>query len=69
MIWLKKMKPSEIILAVPVIPQNTFEVLQNYTQKIIFLEKPSDFSAVGQFFNDFEQVSDGEVKIILSKYS
>ena len=69
LIWLKKMKPSEIILAVPVIPQNTFEVLQNYTQKIIFLEKPSDFSAVGQFFNDFEQVSDGEVKIILSKYS
>lgn len=66
--WLKKMKPREIILAVPVIPQSTFEVLQNYAQKIIFLEKPADFAAVGQFFNSFEQVSDDQVKIMLSKH-
>ncbi|RDJ31860.1 MAG: phosphoribosyltransferase [Crenarchaeota archaeon] len=66
--WLKKMRPREIILAIPVIPQSTFEVLQNHTQRIIFLEKPVDFVAVGQFFNNFEQVSDNEVKIILSKY-
>ena len=66
--WLKKMNPREIILAIPVIPQNTFELLQNHAQKIIFLEKPVDFAAVGQFFNNFEQVSDDEVVTILSQY-
>lgn len=66
--WLKKTNPREIILAIPVIPQCTFEVLQNNTQKIIFLEKPVNFVSVGQFFNNFEQISDDEVKIILSKY-
>ena len=68
LIWLKKMRPREILLAIPVIPQSTFEVLQNHTQGIIFLEKPVNFAAVGQFFKNFEQVSDDEVKIILSKY-
>ncbi|KAF6243137.1 phosphoribosyltransferase [Nitrosopumilus sp. b1] len=66
--WLKKMRPREIILAIPVLPESTFEILQNHTQRMIFLEKPVDFAAVGQFFNNFEQVSDDEVKVILSKY-
>jgi predicted phosphoribosyltransferase len=29
------------------------------------LETPADFSAVGQFFNDFSQVSDEEVMELL----
>lgn len=66
--WLSKLNLKRIILAVPVMPRNTYAMMKNYVLKIIFLEIPDDFSAVGQFYEEFAQVSDDEVLSILSKY-
>ena len=63
--WLKRQKPRKIILAIPVMPQDTFHKLEKIVSVIEVLRIPSDFSAVGQFYDEFEQVSDEKVISIL----
>lgn len=62
---IKNYEPREIILAVPVATPKVLESLAAEVDKIICLYTPEDFFAVGQFYEDFEQVSDDEVKMIM----
>lgn len=66
--WLKKQKVKKIILAVPVMPSDTFQKMQKFCDEIIVLEIPHDFVAVGQFYHEFLQVSDDQVISILEKF-
>lgn len=66
--WLSEKKVKRIILAVPVIPRNTFEEMKPLVDSIVALEIPVEFYAVGQFYKEFDQVSDKEVMIILNKF-
>ena len=68
LIWLKKQKVKNVVLAVPVIPVDTYKILKNYVPTIIVIETPSNFSAVSQFYEEFEQVSDNEVLAILGRF-
>jgi len=63
---VRRAKPKQVILAVPVAPAETVEALRDDADKIVCLETPENFFAVGQFYRDFHQVSDGEVKRILA---
>ena len=63
---VRRAKPKQIILAVPVAPAETLEALRHDADKIVCLETPEVFFAVGQFYQDFLQVSDDEVKRILA---
>ncbi len=56
-----KSQKYKIILAVPVIAKATYDKLKFEVDKIIALEIPDAFSAVGQFYREFPQVSDEEV--------
>ena len=57
------------ILAVPVIAQDTYNKLKSEVNEIVALEIPDSFSAVGQFYEEFPQVTDEEVlEIITNKY-
>ncbi len=67
--WLTEHKVKRIILAVPVIPANTYEEMKPLVDDIIALEIPSEFYAVGEFYETFDQVSDDKVITILSKFS
>ena len=64
--WLSSLG-NKIILAIPVIPSDTYEKIQPFVSEIIAIEIPCDFSSVGQFYEEFEQVSDEQVKKILKK--
>ncbi len=66
--WLSKLDLKRIILAIPVIPFHTYEKLISHVDKIITLMTPKEFSAVGEFYSEFEQVSDKEVIEILKNY-
>jgi len=66
--WLKKQNVKEIILAMPVMPASVYELMKKEVSSIIVLEAPEDFSAVGQFYENFDQVSDEEVTRILNNY-
>jgi predicted phosphoribosyltransferase len=64
---LHDQKPSKIVVAVPVSPPDAIQNFQNspYIDEIICLITPSDFRAVGQFYEDFGEVDDEQVKQLL----
>ena len=64
---VRRQKPRRLILAIPVAPAESIETLQSDADEIVCLETPEDFFAVGQFYRDFRQVSDEQVKAILTK--
>ena len=59
--------PKEIIVVVPVIAQDSLEEIKEKTDKVIYLEAPEMFFSVGQFYENFEQLSDEQVINILKK--
>jgi predicted phosphoribosyltransferase len=70
--WIKNnFKCKFLIVAVPVAPatDRTITILKEIADKLLILYPKIEFSAVGQFYQKFDQVSDEEVKKIMSKYS
>lgn len=63
---LRKKKPEKIIVAVPVLPYNTINVIEENSDEFIYLMAPGNFRGVGGFYEDFQQVDDDEVIQILS---
>jgi len=64
---LRRHNPSELALAVPVGPPETFARLKKEVDALVYLEAPVDFAAVGQFYRDFSQVGDDDVVEILNR--
>lgn len=62
---IQNSKAKEIILAVPVSPQETLPHFSSLVDRIVCLQAPLHFHAVGQFYAHFEQVTDHEVITIL----
>lgn len=58
-------KPRKLIGAVAVAPPATVARLGKEADSIVCLKAPADFYAVGQFFEDFSQVTDDDVVRIL----
>jgi putative phosphoribosyl transferase len=53
------------ILAVPVGPADVVDRMGELTDEVVCLQAPARFRAVGQWFQDFRQVSDDEVRGLL----
>jgi putative phosphoribosyl transferase len=67
--WIKdKHNCRQLIIAVPLAPRDILEDLNRAADKVIVLYTPEPFGAVGRFYNDFNQVSDDEVKEMMKKY-
>ncbi len=56
---------TEVIVAVPLAPEDTLARLDALADEVICLDVPSPFYAVGQGYRAFPQVSDEEVAAIL----
>lgn len=52
---------AKIILAVPVASQEAIKKVKNEVEECVILETPEYFQAVGQFYHEFEAVTDEEV--------
>ncbi|OGH18180.1 MAG: hypothetical protein A3F31_00315 [Candidatus Levybacteria bacterium RIFCSPHIGHO2_12_FULL_38_12] len=65
--YLKKKKVKGLILAVPVISNDTFRGISKYFDRMVFLEVSSEFGAVGQFYEEFTQISDETVKKLFDR--
>jgi putative phosphoribosyl transferase len=59
--------PAQVVVAVPVGPASTCRELATEADDVICATMPPGFEAVGQVFADFHQVSDDEVREILSR--
>lgn len=60
-------EPRALVLAVPVAPTDTLLALRDEVDDLICVESYPDFGAIGFYYRDFRQVSDGEVKQILDR--
>jgi putative phosphoribosyl transferase len=66
LLGLKRRRPASIVLAVPVAPADTLAELEPLVDRVVCLEVPADFYAVGVHYRDFPQVEDEEVIALLA---
>ena len=60
--------PKKLVLAVPVAPTSEIAELHNEADDVICLEDYEPFGAIGAYYADFHQVSDGAVIDILERF-
>jgi len=62
-------KPAKIVVAIPVAPPSAITKLQDspLVNEVVCLQTPYDFWAVGQFYEEFYQVSDEEAIQLLEE--
>jgi putative phosphoribosyl transferase len=58
---------ARVVLAVPVAPPDAAEALRQDADEVVCLSTPPEFSAVGEWYEDFSQTSDAEVVELLSR--
>ncbi len=63
---IRKESPDEVIVAAPVVSFVALEEIGKEADRVIYLESPKLFFSVSQFYQDFKQVSEEEVKRILA---
>lgn len=66
-IALRQLKPASIALAVPIAPAATCMRLRREVDDLICLDTPETFYAIGEFYEDFSQVSDEQVTALLQR--
>ncbi|MHB1503051.1 MAG: phosphoribosyltransferase family protein [Acidimicrobiales bacterium] len=59
---------TRVVIAVPVAPRDTIAHLRSEADDVVALQAPKDFYAVGQWYDNFDQVSDEEVSALLRRY-
>ncbi len=65
--FLKNKGAGNIVIAVPVLPKTAVEKFARLGDRIIYLDAPRLFMAVGNFYDDFRQITDEEVIKIMSE--
>ncbi|KBZ60469.1 hypothetical protein K875_03413 [Mycobacterium [tuberculosis] TKK-01-0051] len=58
--------PKSIVVAVPVGPESTCRELTREADDVVCATMPPGFEAVGQVYDDFHQISDDEVRDLLT---
>ncbi len=65
---VRRREPGHLVLAVPVAPAETvLQLLQSEVDEVVCLATPSPFGSIGQFYVDFRQVGDDEVRDLLDR--
>lgn len=63
---LRRREPAAIVVAVPVAPASTCEELRRIADACVCLHTPAPFYGVGQWYVDFDQTTDDEVRALLA---
>jgi putative phosphoribosyl transferase len=64
---LQQRRPLRIVVAVPVGAASTCAELRAEADSVVCAHVPPDFAAVGQFYADFAQTTDAEVRELLER--
>jgi putative phosphoribosyl transferase len=62
---LRKMGPRRLIVAVPVSSTTASDVIRAEADQLVCLEEMEPFYSVGEWYQDFPQISDAEVRSLL----
>ena len=64
---LRQSGAARVVVAVPVGPPDTCLEIEQLADETICLSTPPFFQAVGQYYEDFSQTSDADVRELLSR--
>ena len=64
---LRELGPDRIVVAVPVASYSACEDMEEVADDVVCLETPSPFHAVGAWYENFNQITDAEVKQLLER--
>ena len=64
---LRERRPSRLVLAVPVGARQAVRRLAEVADDVVCVRKPADFVAVGEWYADFSQTTDEEVRELLAR--
>jgi putative phosphoribosyl transferase len=64
-VWARSAGASRVVLAVPVAPRGVERRVGDAFDEVVTVITPAGFRAVGQYYDDFDQVSDDEVRAVL----
>lgn len=64
---IRKMRPAWLVVATPVAPRATCNVIRQEVDELVCADIPEPFYGVGEFYQDFSQVSDEEVVALLDR--
>jgi predicted phosphoribosyltransferase len=62
---IREQSPAKLVAAVAVLPVSTLREIRKYADEVVYLDAPEDFMAVGEYFDDFSQVTDKRVIEVL----
>lgn len=66
---VRRRKPAQVIVAVPVGARETCDDLSAIADEVVCARMPEPFSAVGQWYLDFDQTTDEEVRQLLRAHA
>lgn len=64
---VKARNPRRIVVAIPIGPPDSIEMIKREVDEIIYLDAPFFFGAVGAFYEEFSQTTDEEVIELLER--
>jgi putative phosphoribosyl transferase len=67
--WIRKRNPKKIVIAIPVAPNETVELLKNEVDQVVTILIPptSNFTSVAQFYDNFQEITDDKVVKIMNE--
>ncbi|MFC0397029.1 phosphoribosyltransferase [Paraburkholderia rhizosphaerae] len=64
---LRSRGPSKIVAALPVAPPDAAQKLRGEVDEFVCVLTPANFYAVGQFYDDFSETTDDDVRTLLAQ--
>jgi len=66
---VRLLAPARVVVAVPVGSPSTCEDFVDVTDETVCARMPASFSAVGEWYRDFSQTTDAEVRALLNEHA
>lgn len=63
---VRQQEPARLVVAVPVAPPSTIASLRREVDEVVCPETPEPFFGIGLWYEDFEQITDEEVRALLT---
>lgn len=62
---VRQHRPARVVVGVPVGSRDACRDLESVADQVVCVRAPADFAAVGQWYRDFSETTDGEVRRLL----
>ena len=66
--YVRTLGPTRVVFAVPVLSEAALHAVEREADEVVFVHLPDRFRAVGEFYEDFKEVQDDEVRTHLRMF-